>query len=147
MIPLLLVVFTRQLDNLVTTLISVVTSFAYQCFKWRVCTFKLAGTTKSIFTITNKNNSHYSQHFIFRYKILKCLLAKFIQLLIFSKSANLCCGEINSANLYSRYFIHVICRSFIIYMGYIVFGVADVIYVLKFLACLFLDKFKIQRDV
>ena len=74
LIPLLLVVFTWQLEILVKSLIqSVVKSFAlYQYFKWSICTFNLARTTECIFTINNKNNLvHYSQCFIFRYQSLK----------------------------------------------------------------------------
>ena len=132
MIPLLLVVYTLQLEILVKSMIqSVVKSFPliYQHFKWSVCTFNLAQTTECIFTINNKNNLHYSQTFYFQVSYFeKVFPAKFIQLLIFSKSTSLCSDEMNNnnnnnkmkcANLNFRYFIHVICCSFIIYMGYI----------------------------
>ena len=123
MIPLLLVVYTCQLGILVKSLIqsNVVKSFAlYQHFKWSVYTFILAETTECIFTINNRNNLHYSQTFYFQVSdVEKVFLAKFIQLFIFSKSTNLCSDEMKSANVNFRYFIHVICCSFIIYMGYI----------------------------
>ena len=126
LIPLLLVVYTWQLEILVKSLIQsdVVKIFVlYQHFKWSVSTFNLAETTECIFTINNRNNLHYSQTFYFHLSDFeKVFPAKFIQLLIFSKLTmrNLCSDEMKSANLNFRYFyIHVICCSFIIYMGYI----------------------------
>ena len=122
MIPLLPVVYTWQLEIVVKSLIQsdVVKSCAlYQHFKGSVYTFNLAETTECIFTINNRSNLHYSQTFYFQVSgFEKVFPAKFIQLLIFSKSTNLCSDEMKSANLNFGYFIHVICCSFIIYMGY-----------------------------
>ena len=132
---------------------SVVKSFAFnQHIKWRFCTFNVSRTTESIFTITNRNNLHYSQTFYFQVSDFeKVFPAKFTQLSIFSKSTNLSSDEMKSANINFRYFILVICYSFVIYMGYQFFGVTDVIHLLGFPAfikfCLFLSKFMLQRDV
>ena len=125
----------------------------YQHFKWSVCAFNLAQTTKCIFTINNKNNLHYSQTFYFQVSDFeKVFPAKFIQLLIFSKSTNFCSqDEMKSANLNFRYFIHVFWCSFIIYMGYInsLECSTDVIHLLGFPVfikfCLFLGKFRVMK--
>ena len=81
--------------------------------------FNLARTTECIFTINNKYLTLFSTFYFQVSDFGKVFLAKFIQLLIFSKSTNLCIDEMKCANVNFRYFIRVICCSFIIHMGYI----------------------------